>query len=335
MIDLSLLRDESSAAETARLRSALHDSGFLYLTGHGVDPGVVDGVFAAARDFFALPIEERLAIENVNSPHFRGYTRLGNEYTQGRSDQRDQLDVGPEREALAVRPGDAPYLRMVGPNQWPAALPSLRVAVLAWFEEARRVSIELLRALAVALGQRPDWFDPWFDGDTHDHLKVVRYPGSTHRTGDQGVGAHKDYGWMALLLQDDLGGLQVQSAEGPWLDATPIPGTFVVNIGERREVATNGYLRATVHRVVSPDTDLDRLSIPFFLGPRLDAEVPRIELPADLAREARGVEDDPANPLLPVYGDNALKGWLRAHPAVAERWWSDVLSTSRVDGSAP
>jgi isopenicillin N synthase-like dioxygenase len=212
VIDLSLLRDESSAAETARLRSALHDSGFLYLTGHGVDPGVVDGVFAAARDFFALPIEERLAIENVNSPHFRGYTRLGNEYTQGRSDQRDQLDVGPEREALAVRPGDAPYLRMVGPNQWPAALPSLRVAVLAWFEEARRVSIELLRALAVALGQRPDWFDPWFDGDTHDHLKVVRYPGSTHRTGDQGVGAHKDYGWMALLLQDDLGGLRVQSA---------------------------------------------------------------------------------------------------------------------------
>jgi isopenicillin N synthase-like dioxygenase len=336
VIDLSLLRGESSAGETARLRSALHDSGFLYLTGHGVDPGVVDGVFAAARDFFALPIEERLAIENVNSPHFRGYTRLGNEYTQGRSDQRDQLDVGPEREPLAVRPGDAPYLRMVGPNQWPASLPSLRVAVLAWFEEARRVSIELLRALAVALGQRPDWFDPWFDGDTHDHLKVVQYPGSTHRTGDQGVGAHKDYGWMALLLQDDLGGLQVQSAEGQWLDATPIPGTFVVNIGEMLEVATNGYLQG--HG--APRGQPRHRPRPA-LHPLLPRPTARCRGAADRScrptwpEAARGVEDDPANPLLPVYGDNALKGWLHAHPAVAERWWSDVLSTSRVDGSAP
>lgn len=327
VIDLSLLRGPDPTAETARLRSALHETGFLYVAGHGVPPSVVEGVFAAARAFFALPLADRLAIDEVNSPHFRGYTQLGNELTQGRADQRDQLDVGPEREALELGPGDPPYLRMTGPNQWPAALPGLRPAVLAWYDEARRVSIELLRCIAVALGQPADWFDPWFDVETHDHLKVIRYPGSLVRTGDQGVGAHKDYGWLALLVQDDLGGLQVQTLDGAWIDATPVPGTFVVNIGEMLEVATRGYLRATVHRVVSPPTTLDRYSIPFFLGPRLDATVPAIPLPDDLAAQARGVEDDPDNLLLSVYGDNALKGWLRAHPRVAERWWSDVLAT--------
>ena len=328
VIDLSVLRGPDPAAETARLRSALHETGFLYVTGHGVPASVVEGVFAAAREFFALPIEDRLAIDEVNSPHFRGYTQLGNELTQGRADQRDQLDVGPERERLVLRPGDPAYLRMTGPNQWPAALPTLRPAVLAWYDEARRVSIELLQCIAVALGQPAEWFDPWFDEQTHDHLKVIRYPGSLVRDGDQGVGAHKDYGWLALLVQDDLGGLQVQALDGTWLDATPVPGTFVVNIGEMLEVATRGYLRATVHRVVSPPTTQDRYSIPFFLGPRLDATVPAIPLPDDLAAQARGIEDDPDNPLLSEYGANALKGWLRAHPRVAERWWSDVLAAS-------
>jgi isopenicillin N synthase-like dioxygenase len=179
--------------------------------------------------------------------------------------------------------------------------------------------------VALALGQPAEWFEPWFDENTHDHLKVIRYPGSAVRRGDQGVGAHKDYGWLALLLQDELGGLQVQALDGQWLDAPPIQGTFVINIGEMLEIVSGGYLRATVHRVVSPETTLDRISIPFFPGPRLDAVVPRITLPDELAAQARGVEADPANPMSAHYGENALKGWLRAHPKVAQRYWSDAL----------
>ena len=323
VIDLNLL-GSADVAEIARLRSALHDSGFLYVTGHGIPAEKIAGIFAIARAFFALPLEERLELENINSPQFRGYTHLGNEYTKGVADQRDQLDVGPEREALVLTDSDPRYLRMVGPNQWPASLPELRITVLDWFEEARRVSLQILRGVAMALGQPADFFDPWFDADTHDHLKIIRYPGSADRSGDQGVGAHKDYGWIALLLQDNLGGLQVQTLDGRWLDAPPIPGTFVVNIGEMLEIVSGGYMRATVHRVVSPDTTVDRISIPFFPAPRLDAVVPRIDLPAELAAQARGVENDPDNPMLPTYGENTLKGWLRAHPKVAEKYWSDA-----------
>lgn len=323
VIDLSAIRDRD-ALELSRLRSALHDSGFLYLSGHGFPPELIDRMFAMAHAFFALPLAERLAIENIHSPQFRGYTSLGNEYTQGRSDQRDQLDIGPEREALEIDADDPAYLRLIGPNLWPDSLPGLRTAVLQWYVEAKRVSLDLMRGIAVALGQPADWFDPWFDADTHDHMKVIRYPGKAVREGDQGVGAHKDYGWIALLLQDDLGGLQVQDQDGTWLDAPPVPGTFVVNIGEMLEIVSNGYLRATVHRVVSPATAADRISIPFFPGPRLDAVVPRLVLPPELAAGARGVEQDPANPMSATYGVNALKGWLRAHPLVAEKYWSDV-----------
>lgn len=99
----------------------------------------------------------------------------------------------------------------------------------------------------------------------------------------------------------------------------------MVNIGELLELATNGYLRATVHRVVSPPSGQERLSIAFFLGAQLDAVVPVYALPADLAQEARGPDSDPENPLLRDVGWNYLKGRLRSHPDVAARYYPDLF----------
>jgi isopenicillin N synthase-like dioxygenase len=328
LLDIARFRSTPSEREAflADLRHAAHDVGFFYVAGHGVPTAVTDAVLDAARTFFSLPLEDRLAIDNLNSPQFRGYTRVGYEHTNGRPDRRDQLDVGVERPALELGPVDPAYLRLIGPNQWPESFPALKVAVLDWQAEADRVSREVLRALAAALGQDDSYFDRWFDDEAHSHLKVIRYPGRGDAPDDQGVGAHKDYGFLALLLQDNLGGLQVEALDGSWLDASPVPGAFVFNLGEVLEIATRGYLRATVHRVVSPAGDVERFSIPYFLGPRLDSVIEEIPLPPELAAQARGIDKDPSNPLLTEYGANTLKGWLRAHPKVAERWWSDVLA---------
>jgi isopenicillin N synthase-like dioxygenase len=329
LVDVSRFRDPALRQPfLADLRHAAHDIGFFYVMGHGVPREVTDGVLAAAREFFALPLEQRLGIENVYSPQFRGYSRVGTEHTAGAADQRDQIDIGPERPALADVPADKPYLRLIGPNQWPAAAPALKPAVLRWLDEADRVGREVLRALAAALGQPETYLEKWFDGDAHLHVKVVRYPARDHVESDQGVGAHKDYGWLALLLQDDLGGLQVEAKDGTWIDAHPVPGTFVFNIGELLEIATQGYLRATRHRVVSP-AGRERFSVPVFLGPRLDAVVRPLQLPAELAAQAHGADDDPDNPLLAEYGEKSLLGWLRSHPRVAERWYADVLAAGR------
>ena len=92
------------------------------------------------------------------------------------------------------------------------------------------------------------------------------------------------------------------------------------------KIATQGYLVATRHRVLSPQPGVDRYSIPFFLGPRLDAVVEPLTPPPALAAEAIGVSADPDNPLHAEFGENALVGWLRSHPQVARKWWPDVLA---------
>ncbi|MGW1026749.1 2-oxoglutarate and iron-dependent oxygenase domain-containing protein [Streptomyces sp. NPDC002577] len=167
VIDISRFRAPDTDRDTflAELRSAAHEVGFFYVTGHGVPASLQDEVLHVARAFFALPEQRRLEIENLNSPQFRGYTRTGTEYTAGSADWREQIDIGPEREALETGPDDPDYLRLVGPNQWPSALPELRDIVLRWQAEALCVSREVLRALAAALGQDEGYFDQWFDDE--------------------------------------------------------------------------------------------------------------------------------------------------------------------------
>lgn len=325
-LDLSQLDRGPDAAAAFRdeLRRATHEVGFFYLTGTGVPAALEERLHRAARDFFALPDADKLSIENVRSPHFRGYTRVGGERTQGRVDWREQIDIGPERAAVAD--ADAPdWARLIGPNLWPAAQPGLREVADEWVAHLSGVSRRLLRAWALALGAPETYFDEHF-GEPQTLLKIVRYPGTDDPTPAQGVGAHKDSGVLTLLwVEPGKGGLQVER-DGAWVDAPPVAGAFVVNIGEMLEHATQGYLTATNHRVVSPAWPDDRISIPFFFNPALDARFPAIDLPVELAADARGVTQDPANPIHALHGENALKSRLRAHPDVAGIWHADLLA---------
>jgi isopenicillin N synthase-like dioxygenase len=311
----------------ARLSAAARDVGFFYITGHGVEPRLLSDLMDLSRRFFALPEADKLAIEMVNSPHFRGYNRVAWERTRGTPDWREQIDIGAERVALPRTAGMAPWARLQGPNQWPAALPELRPLVLRWQTAAMEVLARLLRAFALALGQAQDALEPLYRDEPHHLVKLIRYPGRDSTEGDQGVGIHKDAGLLTLLLQDDRGGLQVETARG-WVDVIPRPGTFVVNIGELLELASDGYLRATLHRVVAPPPGTERISVAFFLGARLDAIVPLLQLPPALAAQARGAESDPNNPLFRSVGQNYLKGRLRSHPDVARRYHADLISES-------
>ncbi|MBY6060840.1 isopenicillin N synthase family oxygenase [Microbacterium esteraromaticum] len=323
VLDLSQLDRGPDAAARFRgdLRAATRDVGFFYLTGTGVPAGLEQRLHRAARAFFALPETEKLAIENVKSPHFRGYTRVGGERTGGRVDWREQIDIGPEREAVTGGPG---YQRLIGPNLWPSAQPELREVVSEWHAALSDISRRLLRAWAQSLGADAGYFDDHF-GEPSTLIKIIRYPGTDEPEPQQGVGAHKDSGVLTLLwVEPGAGGLQVEQ-DGAWVDAPPVPGAFVVNIGELLEYATGGYLRATNHRVLSPRAPHDRISIPFFFNPALDRTLPLIDLPAELAQHARGVTEDPSNPIHSLYGENALKSRLRAHPDVAAIHHADLV----------
>jgi isopenicillin N synthase-like dioxygenase len=320
LVDLSRIdgNADERRAFLADLRAAARD---VYLAGHGIPLSQSDGVFAAARSFFALPDAAKLEIEMANSAQFRGYTRVGGELTRGTADWREQLDLGVERDVAGV----PAWSRLHGPNQWPRALPLLRPVLVGWQESVTSVAIRLLKAFALALDQPEDVFDPIYRGTPNHRMKIVRYPGRDATGGDQGVGAHNDGGFLTLLLQDEHAGLQVETDDA-WIEAAPIRGTLVVNIGELLELASNGYLRATVHRVVTPPVGSERLSVPFFFSARLDATIPLLDLPPALAAEARGPASDPHNPLFREVGINVLKSRLRSHPDVAKRHYADLLA---------
>ena len=296
-----------------QLRVVAHEVGFFYLTGHRVPESLIGRVLAAARQLFALPQADKDAVAMVRSPHFRGYTRLGGELTRGEVDWREQIDIGPEREPVGG-PDQPDYLWLQGPNQWPAGLPELPGLVAEWDAALGEVARTLLRHWAASLGSPAGIFDAAFAGAPATLIKIVHYPATTDSA--QGVGAHRDSGVLTLLLAEPGSrGLQVRRRDGDWIDVPALDGSFIVNIGELLEFATGGYLRATEHRV-NLRRSADRISVPYFFNPRLDAQIPTLSLPAELARLAQR-RADPSDPIHSVYGRNAWKSRLRAHPDVA------------------
>ena len=270
----------AAAAFVAELGRVTHEIGFFYVVGHGVPDELAGRVHDIARRFFALPEEQRLAIENVESPQFRGYTRFGHERTNGRVDLRDQIDIGREDPPPVLGPEDPAWLRLRGPNLWPAALPELRPAMLAWMDHLERVGHVLLRAMAhgaAAAGRHVRCGrDPARGAAQGDPLPHADAGQPDH---DQGVGAHRDTGFLSFVHQDRVGGLQVER-DGRLIDVPALPGALVVNIGEMFQLVTRGYYKATVHRVVGPPAGVDRISLAYFFNPKLEATLTPVELAA-------------------------------------------------------
>ncbi|MEV6569023.1 isopenicillin N synthase family dioxygenase [Streptomyces kronopolitis] len=319
---------EERAAFLTRLRRAVHEIGFFQLVGHGIEDA--DEMLDLTRRFFALPEADRLALNILDSPLFRGYSELGREHTKGIPDQRLQLDIGPEQPATPAAPGDPAYRCLIGRNQWPEAMPELRPAIESWITRLTDLSHRLLRLLLESLDAPAGFLDEVVDPDPQIHLKLLHYPGPAQLSEDdgsgQGTGVHNDLGLLTLLVQDDNGGLQVAVEEDTFADVPVIPGAFVVNLGELLEVATRGYVRATQHRVVRPAPGVNRYSIPFFYNPRLDATMQ--PLPSPYVEGAGGVIDVEGNPLFALYGDNVMKGLIRSFPDIVARHHPDLAAAA-------
>jgi len=328
VLDITNLREkpESRAAHTTaiQLRDICHNAGFCYIVGHGMSARH-SKIDAAMRQFFNLPLAERKKLNLINSPHFRGYTILGNELTGGKQDWRDQMDFCDEKPAPSISKDDPTWLNLRGPNQWPETLPALRPAVEAWMNGMYDIGNGLTRALAGSLGLDSDYFSPYFEPKGDARFKLIRYrvpeTGGSSQKHNQGVGWHHDTGFLTFIMQDDIGGLQV-NIDGKIIDATPIKNALVMNMGEMLQVATGGYLRATPHRVISPPPGKQRYSIAYFFNPKLEAQFTPIPLSPELAGEAHGTQNtDPNDPIFNIVGANILKTRLRAHPDMAAKYY--------------
>jgi isopenicillin N synthase-like dioxygenase len=265
VIDISGLRSPNRAQRQevgAAMREACIDKGFMYVVGHGVSDALVAETFAQSREFFALPDAAKDRYDTTRAIARRGYAPL---YTQafdgGPPDLKESFFFGIELGEDDPRVQRRLYDH--GPNQWPSELPRFQQVMNAYLAEMIRLSEDLLRALALSLHLAEDYFDD-FAREPMCPVRLLHYPPPRGDApeGEKSFGAHTDFGGMTLLAQDAAGGLQIGGEGGRWIDATPIPGSFIVNLGDFVQRWTNDRYRSTVHRVIS--TGGDRYSIATF-----------------------------------------------------------------------
>jgi isopenicillin N synthase-like dioxygenase len=262
---------EGMAAAAREIGSACRDTGFFYVTGHGVPAALLAALDAASREFFALPEAVKMDIGMARGGRaWRGYFPVGAELTAGRPDRKEGLYFGAELadDHPRVRAG----LPLHGRNLFPRQVPRLRPAVVEYLAALEGVAQAVLRGVALSLGRDADWFAAGCTREPTVLFRVFHYPPAPPDPDDWGVGAHTDYGLLTLLAQDDAGGLQVRTPDG-WVDAPPVPGTFVCNIGDMLERMSGGEYRSTPHRVRNT-SGRERLSYPYFFDPDFTAVVP-------------------------------------------------------------
>lgn len=290
VIDFSSFRKATSPAEkraTAdRIVGAFKESGFIYLSGHGIPKSVIKGAFDHSAKFFQLPVETKdtLAWESPRSN--RGYVRIGRERVTQSADAAEiakMRESAPDyKESMEIgREADAEWK-----NMWPkeSEAPEFRGTILGFFQTCHELQAQVMRSIALGLDLEETFFDNKVDQQCHN-LRLLSYP-SVKRSllnaeGTGRAGAHSDYGTLTLLFQDQVGGLEVQNPHTKvYHPATPIPDTIVINVGDLLSRWSNDVLRSTLHRVVSPpptpsdpDTVPGRQSIAFFSNPNFDAEI--------------------------------------------------------------
>ncbi|GAB7348743.1 hypothetical protein MBLNU459_g7477t1 [Dothideomycetes sp. NU459] len=277
ILDLSWASDPSKKPDLLRqLHDALFNIGFLYVVNHGVAPQVISNLTSRLSNLFDLPDTQKNALSKLNSAHFLGYSGFAEETTLGKQDLREQFDYatelptvpqsGPPEQARLLekleRDFSKLYWRLRGPNQWPPEhlAPGFREALTNYHDAVQALSYRFVHLIEEAFGIPVGTFDDFFGTNAartktwmppQHRIKLVKYPPSASEEQSQGVGAHKDSsGWLTFLYQvGNQKGLEVVDATGQWIAVPPIDGTFVVNFGNAFEAATEGAVKATVHRV--------------------------------------------------------------------------------------
>ncbi|WP_223280161.1 isopenicillin N synthase family dioxygenase [Nostoc sp. PA-18-2419] len=289
IIDISALVSKTGERHTvaSEIYQACCECGFFYIVGHGIDEDLQQRLELLSRQFFAQDLETKLKIRMaLGGKAWRGYFPVGSELTSGKPDQKEGIYFGAElgKEHPLVQ-DDTP---MHGSNLFPSNIPLFCETVLEYMEAMTQLGHTLMAGIALSLELEESYFADRYTADPLILFRIFNYPAYSSSSDSEdkwGVGEHTDYGILTILKQDDSGGLQVKSKSG-WVAASPIPNSFVCNIGDMLDRMTGGLYRSTPHRVQNLSGRVDakrlvtrhRLSFPFFFDPNFNAEVKLIEL---------------------------------------------------------
>jgi isopenicillin N synthase-like dioxygenase len=318
IVDMALLdgSDADRDAAAAAIDEACRQTGFFYVVGHGVPADLVARVEELAREFFARPDEEKARIAMTRGGRaWRGWFPLGGELTSGVPDNKEGIYFG--EELGGDDPRVAARLPLHGANLFPDQPAGLRDAVLGYIDAVTGAGHRLLRGVSRALGLDDAWFDRHLTATPTILFRIFRYPPLPADAHQWSVGEHTDYGLLTILAQDALGGLEVRGPGG-WVAAPPVPGSFVVNLGDMLERMTAGRYRSTPHRVRNTGT-ADRLSMPLFLDPAWDADVRPIPgAPEDRADDTDRWDGASVHEWSGTYGDYLFAKVAKVFPALVD-----------------
>ncbi|KAF2669636.1 putative 2OG-Fe(II) oxygenase family oxidoreductase [Microthyrium microscopicum] len=272
-VDLSTYLRDPEAEQANEIVSAIRDacitSGFFQITGHGISTELQDAVFKSAEVVFKLPVEEKIKLQSATDG--RGYEVIGAQTLEVgmKADLNESYYVGPE---VAVKES---YRNFQYPNVWPStdliSESEFKEPVLEYREQMCALANILMRCLAKGLGLDQHFFDG-FCKDPIANVRLLHYPPQPNLDDPKqlGAGAHTDFGAITLLMQDDMGGLQVRKQDtAEWIDVKPNRDAYVVNIGDMMQKWTKGEYNSNVHRVINR-SGKERYSVPFFFDGNLD-----------------------------------------------------------------
>jgi len=263
VIDLSGLFDGNVNEVASQLGKAARETGFFYITNHGVPQKLIDAMFSASKQFHDMPRSYKMKYWCGFSTNHRGYVP----FEENGADFPERINFYDAWDMSYEAPEDHPdYLakwRMTGPNIWPD-LPNWKDTVSSYYDHIFELGLKLLDALAIELDVDPSSLRKHITYPT-SQLRMLRYLENNHPadTNSMGIDEHSDFECFTVLLQGEPG-LHVMNAEDMWVEAPPIPGTFIVNIGDIFETWSGGQFKSTQHRVVN--TGKVRYSFPLFFG---------------------------------------------------------------------
>jgi isopenicillin N synthase-like dioxygenase len=280
VIDIHEFREGSPSDRRAvahEVGAACRHFGFLQIVGHGIEEPLINAAFNANRDFHDLSQERKEESLISESANHRGYHPFGAESTDPDSgpDLKEAFDMALELssndpDALAGKP-------LHGPNVWPRNLPGFRETLTAYYDALVDLGATLCKCFAIDLGLAEDYFV-----DKHSkpmaQLRLLHYPELDPSTypNQMGAGEHTDYGSVAILSQDQIGGLEIRGPSEEWIPVEPLTGAFVCNLGDMMEIWTNGLYPATCHRVIHSGPE--RFSQVLFYDPNYDCRVEPLEV---------------------------------------------------------
>ncbi|CAH0168171.1 isopenicillin N synthase family dioxygenase [Pseudomonas brassicacearum] len=267
-IDIAPLLDGSDPRKVARqIGETCEKVGFFYIKNHGVSRALIDAMYAQTKGFFAMPFDKKNKLNVVNSgPTLRGYIPMYAENVdpENTRDFKECFDYGAHYDEVS------PFF---GANLMPTELPKFSDVCDAYHDAMLDLARQLISAIALSLDLPADYFEK-LQRQTITIQRLLHYPSQSGEISQKeiGIGAHTDYGFLTILFQDKVGGLQVRNRAGEWVSAPPVEDTFIVNIGDLVQTLTNDRYTSTMHRVINT-SGVERYSIPFFIDLDFDATV--------------------------------------------------------------